>query len=157
MMLAMDKNNLIGSNGDLPWHLPADLKRFKDVTTGQIIVMGRKTLESIGRALPNRTNVVITRDTSYEKEGVIVLHSIEALKEYAAKQEKEVIVIGGAELIEQVYNAIDTFYITHINHAFEGDCHASFINVKHLNLVSQEKMYPDEKNKYFYSFCTYER
>lgn len=157
MILAMDNNKLIGNKNELPWHLPADLQHFKSVTTGKIIVMGRKTFESIGRPLPNRTNIVITKDTNYNPEGVVIFNTIEDFLEYASNQENEVIIIGGSELIKQLYSHISTLYITHIKHEFKGDCYVKFIKEKELNLLEKENFYPDEDNPYFYSFLKYSK
>lgn len=155
MILAMDKNGLIGNKNKLPWHLPSDLEHFKNKTLDKIIVMGRKTFDSIGRALPNRTNVVITRDKNFKHENVIVFHSLDDFHEYASNQEKEILIIGGSELIKQLYSYISKLYITRINHVFNGDCYVNFINFNSLDLIEKEDHFPDEQNNMFYSFCTY--
>lgn len=157
LIIAMDKNKLIGNGNKLPWHLPADLKHFQNITTNNIIVMGRSTFESINKALPNRTNVVLTSDKNFQADDVIVLHSIEELEEFVAKQKKEVFIIGGSVVIKQLYDKIDNFYITHIQEEFKGDCFVKFINFNELTLIEKEEFYPDSENNYFYSFCKYKK
>lgn len=157
MILAMDENGLIGNKNKLPWHLPKDLKHFKTVTTNKIVVMGRKTYESIGRPLPNRLNIVITRDVSYKAEGVIVLNSIEELNEFTKDKEQEVIIIGGAELIKQLYSYISSLYITHVEGFFEGDCFIDFIDFNELKLINEDYSPSDDENKHNCNFCFYQK
>lgn len=159
MMIAMDKNKLIGDGNNLPWHLPADLKFFKKITTDNIIVMGRKTYESIGKPLPNRINIVITSDLNFKVDNVIVFNNLEDFYNYVENNEtkKEIIIIGGASLIHQMYDKIDNFYITHIDHEFKGDCYVDYLDVDKLNLIKEEKHIPDDLNAYFYNFCEYRK
>jgi len=111
IVVAMDDNRVIGRDNQLPWHLPADLRHFRQVTIGKPVLMGRKTHESIGRPLPERTNIVVTRDRSYEAPGCILVHSIEsALK--AAGDRREVMVIGGADFYRQLLPKADRLYLT---------------------------------------------
>lgn len=113
------KKRVIGKRGALPWYIPAELKRFKEITTGHPIIMGRKTHESIGRALPGRTNIVITRDPNYQAEGCIVVHSLdEAIK---VAKEKEIFIIGGGQIYEQALPRADKLYLTYIEKQIEGD------------------------------------
>ena len=157
MILAMDENNLIGNKNELPWSLPADLKHFKNITNHKIVVMGRSTFESIGKPLPNRMNIVITTDKNYDVEGVVVINSIEEFMDFAENQNNEIFIIGGSNLIKQLYDKINTLYITHIKHKFKGDCYVKFIDFNKLILEDKQNFYPDEKNKYFYSFCKYKK
>lgn len=120
IITAMDNNRLIGKNNALPWHLPEDLAFFKKTTLGKPIIMGRKTFESIGRTLPGRTNIIISRNPDYSVEGCVCLASIESVLEYCSNEE-EIMLIGGASLYEQWLPYADQMYITLINAEFEGD------------------------------------
>ncbi len=157
MILAMDQNYLIGDQNRLPWDLPEDLAHFKRVTSGKIIVMGKKTYDSIGRPLPNRTNVVITTDKTFNVEGVITFHDLDDFYKFAEQQNEEIIFIGGANLIKQVYDKIDTLYLTHIYDSFKGDCYIDFINVSKLTLCEMTNFIKEDGYKYDYSFCTYKK
>ena len=121
LIVAADKNWAIGKDNDLLCHLPGDLKYFKEKTTGKTVVMGRKTLESLpgGKPLPNRTNIVLTRDKGFEKEGCVILNSIEELLE--KYQEEDLMVMGGAEIYTKLLPYCDTCYITEIDKEFEAD------------------------------------
>jgi dihydrofolate reductase len=157
-VVAADENNLIGKDNQLPWHLPADLKYFKNLTTGHCIVMGRKTFDSLGRLLPNRTHVVITRQENYQPEGVIVVSSIEdAINSCAAKGEEEIFIIGGAEIFKQALSKADRLYLTRIHHSFEGDTWLPEFNPDQWKEKAKIDHLPDEKNAYAYSFITYEK
>ena len=116
-----DLNRVIGQNNKMPWHIPNELAYFKEKTMGKAIVMGRSTFESIGRPLPGRLNIVITRNTSYEVEGVTVVHSIEEAIEAANNHHEEVMIIGGEQIFKEVLPYADLLYITLIEHEFEGD------------------------------------
>lgn len=119
LIVAMDKNNLIGGDNKLLWHIPEDLKYFKKVTMGKTIIMGRKTYDSIGRALPGRTNVIISRDKSLEIEGCEVFNDVnEAIKEYP-----EAVIIGGANIYGQVIDQVDKMYITLVDGEYKGDAY----------------------------------
>lgn len=157
-IVAMDENRVIGKNNQLPWHLPEDLKYFKKVTMGHPIIMGRKTFESIGRPLPGRENIIVTRQTSYKQEGCTVLNSIEELLGYCAQNEsEEYFVIGGAEIFKEILSAADRLYITFIHKEFEGDTFFPSLNMDEWALTSQEKGPENEKNPYFYEFLKYDR
>jgi dihydrofolate reductase len=157
-VVAADENNLIGKDNQLPWHLPADLKFFKNLTTGHCIIMGRKTFESLGRLLPNRTHVVITRQSDYKHEGVIAVNTIEdAIQSCTAKGEEEVFIIGGAEIFKQAMGKADRLYLTRIHHKFEGDTWLPEFKEEEWQLVKKENFGPDEKNAFSYSFNLYER
>lgn len=153
LMVAYAKNRVIGKDNQLLWRLSDDLKNFKRVTSGHHIVMGRKTYESIGRALPNRTNVVITRNTNFQAPGCEVVHSLdEALKLAKINGETEVIITGGGEIYQQSLPLIDKAYITEVDCEIEGDAffpNSNFSEWKILNQIDWEK---DEKNEYSWSF-----
>lgn len=118
-VVAMDPNRLIGANGSLPWHLPEDLAFFKKTTVGSPILMGRKTFESIGRPLPKRKNIVLTRDESWSHDGVEVIHTPE---EIPADEEK-IFIIGGAEIYKALTPAINEWLVSHVHEVHEGDTH----------------------------------
>ncbi len=121
-IVAIGKNREMGVDGKLPWHIPEDLAFFKEKTVGKPIIMGRKTYESIGRPLPKRTNIVVTRNTDYTAEGVVVVHSVEdALAEAQKEAPEEVMIIGGAEIYKLAWEHIDKLYITQIDATFEAD------------------------------------
>ena len=152
----MADNRVIGKNNALPWHLPADLKHFKQLTMGKPIVMGRKTFESIGKPLPGRTNIIVTRDTSYIAEGCVVVHSLdEALS--IAKEQEEAMVIGGAKLFEQILPLAERIYLTEIHQEFDGDTHFPDLNKDEWSECERSTHGPDECNQYAYSFIVLER
>ncbi|MBU6079467.1 MULTISPECIES: dihydrofolate reductase [Allobacillus] len=155
LMVAFDENQVIGHQNGMPWHLPNDLKYFKKVTTGKPIVMGRKTFESIGRPLPNRENIIMTRDEKYEQEGCTVIHSWDELDRF--KSYDEIIIIGGSQLFEKAIDFVDRMYVTKIHETFEGDTYFPEVNWSQWEEVSSQKGIVDEKNKYEHVFYVYER
>jgi dihydrofolate reductase len=155
-MWAMDKNRVIGKDNQLPWHLPEDLKFFKRTTMGHPIAMGRKTFESIGKPLPGRENVIITRNQNYEQEGCKILHSIEELLHYSQTQ-NELFIIGGAEIFREALPYADRLYLTQINHSFDGDTFFPSFDRNEWKLVSKEKGIKNEQNPYDYEFQIYEK
>jgi dihydrofolate reductase len=120
MIAALALNGVIGRDNSLPWRLPSDLKRFKSITMGKPIIMGRRTYESIGRPLPGRRNIVVTRNPTYRSEGCTIVHSVDAALEAAAGSE-EVVIIGGAELFRQLFPKADRLYLSIIDREFVGD------------------------------------
>jgi dihydrofolate reductase len=156
IIVAMAANRVIGCDNRLPWHLPADLAHFKAITMGKPIVMGRKTWESIGRPLPGRTNIVITRDRGYQAPGCVVVHSIEAALE-AARGQDEVMIIGGAEFYRQVLPQADTLYLTCVAGEFAGDTFFPVLADGEWREVACEAHAADEKNPHAYRFITLER
>ena len=156
MVVAMDTNGVIGRDNELPWHLPADLQHFKRTTMGKPILMGRKTHESIGRPLPGRTNIVITRGSGYRAEGCVVVNSIDAALEAAGEQD-EIMVIGGAEFYRQVLPRTDTIYLTRIHEAFDGDTCFPELNVADWREVERSDHASDSKNPHDYSFIRLDR
>lgn len=156
IIVAVAENNVIGKDNDLIWHLPRDLKHFKETTSGHYIIMGRKTFESNGRPLPNRTNVIITRDKNYTAEGCVVVHSLEAALKEAAK-DTEPFIIGGGKIYEQALPFVDRIYLTKIHHSFEGDTFFPEINMDEWELSDKRYFEADEKNKYPFSILVLDR
>lgn len=120
IIVAIAKNGVIGLNNSMPWHLPEDLKRFRALTTGHHIIMGRKTYESLGRLLPGRTTVIVTRNKSYQVEGALIAHSLEQAL-YLCADDTEVFLIGGAELYQSGLSLADKIYITEVDLDVNGD------------------------------------
>ena len=156
IVVAMDDNRLIGSKNQLPWHLPADLAYFKKLTTGKSILMGRKTYDSIGRPLPNRRNIVITRNANISIPGCEVVSSIDHALELT-KEDPEVMVIGGASLCEQLLPKINRLYITKIDGVFEGDVFFPKYDDFDWLEVSCESHPKDNSNAYSYKFIVLDR
>lgn len=156
MIFAMGRNRVIGRDNKLPWHLPADLKYFRSVTTGSTVIMGRHTHESIGRPLPNRRNIVISSNPAYEAEGCEVIRHIEEILPYATAEE-EVFVIGGAGLFSLLLPHASKMHITWINETFEGDTFLPEWDNDDWRLVSDTPGPRDENNPYDYAFRVYER
>ncbi|MFI8577398.1 dihydrofolate reductase [Rossellomorea aquimaris] len=154
---AMDQNRLIGKDNGLPWRLPEDLKFFKKTTDGHGIVMGRKTFDSIGKPLPKRDNVVLTRNTSFQPEGCLVLHSVEDILEWAEGRNSETFIMGGREVYKQFIPHVDKLYVTEIHHEFEGDTTMPSIPWEDFTCISSVKGLKDEKNPYDYEFKVYVR
>lgn len=157
MIVAMDDKQAIGYNNQLPWHLPEDLKYFKKVTTGHPIVMGRKTRDSIGRNLPNRENVILTRDKHYACEGCTILHSLDDFNNWQALKEEEIFIIGGSEIFKETLHITDRLYITEISGEFEADTYFPNIDWNEWHIISEEKGIRNEQNDYDYRFLVYER
>ena len=149
IIVAMSKNRVIGDSNTLIWHLPEDLKRFRQLTTGNTIVMGRKTYESIGKPLPNRRSIIITRDPDYSAEGCEVVNSLE---EALLLSNNDCFIIGGGEIYRQAIYIADRIYLTLINKEFEGD--TSFPELKDWVEISYEDFDNDD---FEYSFIQYER
>jgi len=152
LVVAMDRNRVIGKDNKLIWHLPADLKFFKNLTTGHPIIMGRKTYEAIGKSLPNRTNIIITRQQDYKAEGCLAAHSLNEALMMAQQIDSEIFVIGGAEIYKQAMFLADTIYLTEVHHAFEGDTFFPEIDSLLWTETSRENFKADEKHAYDYSF-----
>jgi dihydrofolate reductase len=157
LIAALDENNGIGKDNKLLCYLPADLRRFKQLTTGHCIVMGRKTFESLPNgALPNRRNIVLTRNTSYQAKGAEVACSIEEVINIC-KEEEKIFVIGGEEIYKLFMQRADILHITRTSHQFEADAFFPDFNDKEWQLTNKTDNQPDEKNKYNYSFLDYSR
>ena len=159
IIAALASNDVIGKDNHLPWHMPADLKRFKTLTMGHHVVMGRKTFDEVKKPLPGRVNVVVTRNAGYVQEGVVAAHSVdEAVAMASAAGDPEVFVIGGSEIFAQTLHRADRMYLTRIHAEPEGDTwFPEFDDVNEWHLVDREDFEPDEKNVFAYSFLTYER
>lgn len=157
-MFAMDKNQLIGKDNDLPWYIPNDFKFFKETTWDETIIMGRKTFESFGKPLPNRKHIILTSREEYEVDGCEVIHSIdEIIKLNQTYPEKEWFVIGGGVLFEAMLPYADRMYMTYIDHAFKGDAYFPSYEEADWRLVEETKGAKDEKNPYDYYFRIYDR
>jgi len=148
----MSANRVIGKDNKLPWHLPADLKFFKAITLHHPILMGRKTFESIGKPLPQRTSIIITRQRDYQVPDTIVVHSLAEGIKAAQKLADDIFIIGGAEILQEAFPLIDTMYITCIKAEFAGDVFYPAYEEEQWQEVWRETHAPDEKNKYPYSF-----
>lgn len=155
IIFAMDRNRLIGKNNSLPWHLPGDLAYFKKVTLGHAVIMGRKTYESIGRPLPGRRNVIVTRNQDYTADGCTICRSIGEALDLCS--DEEAFVIGGADIYSKFLPYADRLYITLIDQEFEGDTYFPEIDYSVWKLVSRTMGEKNEKNPYTYSFLVYEK
>ena len=157
-IVAVANDNVIGQDNDIPWHLPADLKYFKKTTTGKPIIMGRKCYNSIGRPLPNRTNIIVTRDPFFISTNCLIAHSIEEALGLAVDfEEEEIFIIGGGMIYEQTMEFWDKLYITEVDLKIEGDIVFPKIDKALWSLESEENHVADEKNVYNYSFKVYTR
>ena len=156
LIVAMAENRVIGVDNRMPWHLSADLKRFRKITSGNPIVMGRKTHESIGRPLPDRVNIVLTRDSSYQALGCIVVHNLEQAMR-AAGEAAELMVVGGAGLYREFLPLADRIYLTLIHRAFDGDTFFPTIDWTEWREVAREEVEQDEQSALGYAFIDYER
>jgi dihydrofolate reductase len=158
ILVAFDENRLIGKNNALIWHLPADLQRFKALTTGHVIIMGRKTYESIGKPLPNRTTIVITRQSDYKPAGIIVSNSLEeAILKAKSISREDVYIVGGAEIYQLSLALADQILVTQLHDIFDGDAFFPEISMDTWEIVERERGVTDEKNKFQYSFLTYQK
>lgn len=153
LIAAIDENNVLGKDNQLIWYLPEDLKRFKRLTTGHAIIMGRKTFESLPKALPNRQNIVVTRNQNYSKDGITVCHSLEAAIE-CAKDDKQPFVIGGGQIYEQAIELACKIELTKIHSQFKGDVFFPEIDLNKWFVKKEERLNnPD----FDYSFITYNK
>ena len=158
-IVAVGNNNVIGKDNDLPWYLPADLKYFKKTTLGKHLIMGRKCYESIGRPLPKRTNIVVTRNLFFTGTGLLVAHSIdEALQLAADDGAKEVMILGGGEIYAQSMDRWDRLYLTEVDvDVPDGDTFFPALHAAEWELCSETAHAPDDKNPYAYRFLVYDR
>ena len=156
LIAALDRNGLIGRDNDLPWRLPADLQHFKRMTMGKPILMGRLTWESLGRPLPGRHNIVLTRDPDYQAEGATVVDSTNAALA-AAGEAEEAMVIGGAAFYGAMLPHAKRLYLTRIDAEFDGDAWFPEFNPSEWHETAREAHAPDERNAYPYAFVTLER
>ncbi len=158
IIVAIANNNVIGKDNKLIWHLPEDLKRFKKITTGHTIIMGRKTFESLGRVLPKRKHVILCNDMelNIDNENVIVLEDISLLKEYIDSEEEN-FVIGGATIYKLLLPFAQKMYITKIDEDFVGDVYFPKINEEEWKIIQEEEGIKNEANPYNYKYITYLR
>lgn len=156
IIVAAAENNVIGRDNGLVWRLSGDLKHFKALTTGHTILMGRKTYESVGRALPNRRNIVISRNTDYKAEGCEVVRSIEEALELT-KHEDEVFITGGGTIYKELWDRADRLYLTIVHQDCVGDTVIPAVDPSKWKEVSREEHKADEKNECDYTFINYER
>ena len=154
LIVAASENQVIGIDGDLPWRLSADLKRFKQITMGHTIIMGRKTYDSIGRPLPGRKSIVITRQNDYQADGVQIVGSLEEAIE-ASRQDDEAFIMGGATIYEQAIDMVDKIYLTRVHATLQGDTFFPELASDRWQKISSEPHSADEKNQYDYSFEVY--
>lgn len=152
---AMSENRVIGKNNQLPWHLPADLRHFKRLTLNQHILMGRKTYLSIGRPLPQRTNIILTRDPHFQAPGCTVITAIDKI--LALAKEQEILIIGGAEIYTLLMPYITRIYLTIIHQVVDGDTFFPALNMQQWQQVSREDHSADAENQYQYSFLELRR
>ncbi|WP_428241248.1 dihydrofolate reductase [Gynuella sp.] len=162
LVWAMARNRVIGKDNQLPWRLPNDMKRFRQLTTGKCVIMGRKTYDSLGRPLPDRENIVITRQQQLSLPGVHVVGSLEEAIELAeslstTRQQDEIMVMGGAEIYARALPVADRLYITHVHADIEGDTCFPEFDMQPWQLQSTEEFCADTDNSYDYSFAVYSR
>ncbi|GMR21229.1 MAG: dihydrofolate reductase [Gammaproteobacteria bacterium] len=152
----MSRNRVIGVKNHLPWHLPGDMKFFKETTSGHHIITGRKNYEDIGKPLPNRTNIVVTTDKNFVAPGCIVANNLEdALK--AVKNDNEVFIIGGAKIYEQMLPRADRIYLTLIDAEIPGDTYFPDMNFEDWQEISRQEHVADDKNAYSFTILTLDR
>jgi dihydrofolate reductase len=152
-VVAMAENRVIGADNKLPWHLPADLKHFKAVTTGHPVIMGRKTYESIGKPLPLRTNIIVTRDSHFKAPGCLVAPSlIQAFTLAKNQHDNEIFIIGGAQIYQEAMPFIQRIYLTLVHHTFEGDTYFPLLEPNEWVEKKREDHEADSTNAYSYSF-----
>jgi dihydrofolate reductase len=156
MIVAADENNVIGKDNQLIWHLPDDLKFFKKMTSGHAIIMGRNTYESVGKPLPKRTNIIITRDSNYTAEGCVIVHSLEDALEEAKKVDPDPFIVGGEQIYRLALGIANRVYLTRIHHQFEGDRHFPTLDDQWIEVESEfhEK---DENHAHAFTFKTYKK
>ena len=159
MVMAMDKNRLIGKDGNMPWHIPSDLKYFKRVTMGKPVIMGRKTFDSLGKPLPGRPNIVVTRNKEWSVEGVQVASALEEAFELAKEHStEEIMVVGGASLCAQAMPSTDRLFLTIIDHEFEGgDTWLKSYEADEWREVSREEHDETGQGGYRYTYYVLER
>ena len=158
LIVAASTNNAIGKNNQLPWHLPNDMKFFKNTTWAMPVLMGRKTFESLGKPLQGRLNILITRQEDWKPAGTVIVHSLaEALTAAQDADYKEAFVIGGGEIFKEAMPVANKIYLTRVDADVEGDVFFPVINTQDWQLVSEQSFLPDEKHAYAYHFQLWER
>ncbi len=162
LIAALAENRVVGRNNQLPWHLPEDLKYFKRMTSGKAIIMGRKTYESIGKPLPNRTNIVISRNPDFTAEGIKVVSNLKEAIAFAedvnfVNAMDEVMIIGGAMIYEAALPLADRLYLTHVHANVEGDAYFPECDLNQWTEKGRELFKANESNPYDYSFVVYDK
>ena len=156
IIAAIGKNGELGKNNDLIWHLPNDLKRFKKVTAGHHVIMGRKTFDSLGKPLPNRTNIIITRNINFKADGCVIVNSLEEAL-VAAKTDKNPFILGGAEIYKQAIEIADVLDLTLVDATLEADAFFPKIDTSVWKEVARDVHFKDEKHAFNYSYVTYKK
>jgi len=156
LIVAMARNRTIGINNALPWRCPEDLKHFKSLTMGHHMIMGRKTFDSIGKPLPGRTTVIVTRNAELKVEGCVVAHSLQQAIS-ACADDSEIFIVGGAELYAQALPLVNKLYITEIQKDVEGDAHFPSFNKEEWQLISKEAHSQETPQALEYHFTSYQR
>ena len=156
IIVALTENNVIGRDGDMPWKLSADLRRYKKITMGHHMVMGRKTFDSIGRVLPGRTSVVISRTATYEDPRIRVARSFDEALEIAANDD-EIFIVGGGEIFSLALPRVDRLYLTRVHCSLDGDTFFPEVDWEDWKMIDNQRHQADEKNNYDYSFQTLDR
>jgi dihydrofolate reductase len=157
LIVAMASNRVIGLNNKMPWHLSADLKKFKKITMGSPVLMGRKTYESIGKPLPGRTTIIVSRNLEYQQDGCLVFNDLETALKKACESAKEIFVIGGSDLYEATLPIAGAIYLTIINREFHGDTFFPDIDLNDWSEVEREDVKDDPDVAFSYSFLKFER
>jgi dihydrofolate reductase len=157
LIVAMASNRVIGLNNKMPWHLSADLKKFKKITMGSPILMGRKTYESIGKPLPGRTNIIISRNLDYQQDGCLVFNDLNAALKKIGESAEELFIIGGSDLYEAILPMADAIYLTLINREFQGDTFFPEIDLNDWSEVEREDIKDDPDAGFNYSFLKLEK
>lgn len=162
LIAAVARNGVIGRDGDMPWYIPSDFAHFKRTTMGKPMVMGRKQFESVGKPLPGRTNIVVSRQNGYQPDGVLVFDELAAALDHAraialADGVDEVMVVGGGEIYRQAMEVADTLYITHVDMDVDGDVHFPAIDRKTWEMSTEWPVTPDARDASAYSIKVYRR
>lgn len=157
IVVAMGEKNEIGFENQLLWHLPKDLKHFKEITTGHPVIMGRKTYESIGKPLPNRTNIVVSGKSDWFEEGILIVGSIKEAIKFAKKIDEEIFIIGGGKIYEQTIDMVDKLEVTLVKADLEADTFFPKIDSKVWKKVEEICYEKDDKNQYDFCFQTFEK
>ena len=156
IIVAKSRNNVIGSEGNLPWHIPEDLKKFKSITMGKPMIMGRSTFESIGKALPGRKNIVMTRDKGYQADGISVAHSLEEAL-ILCEQAREIMIIGGGEIYKIFIGMVNRLYLTNVEKHIDGDVFFPEIDLSKWKVMSKEEFPVSTERKIGFSLEMLER
>ena len=157
IVVAMGEKNEIGFENQLLWHLPKDLKHFKEITSGHPVIMGRKTYESIGKPLPNRTNIVVSGKNDWFEEGILIVGSIKEAIKFAKKIDEDIFIIGGGKIYEQTINIVDKLEVTLVKADLKADTFFPKIDSKIWKKTDEICHEKDEKNQYDFCFQTYEK